>query len=305
MGRKSEAKGGSIGTWGTCGTREKYRAQVRKRLLPRLPVAVGYALLGSVSFGPDTPVFPAPPLGKIRMGGNPAKRVTQLHILLRKRVTFVVRYQMRGSCCARGRITRRGRPPRRIKRGERRRRQEGLPPEDVENLPKALPCQSSAGRNWCCEVGTSRERCTTSGRTHGRAPAAGSSTNYGSTPSGWHQWCGAGECHVPGLLRSPPERATPPRQAPFRSLTDLENANLPQRRLPDLLVLVRLLELFDRHDLPRLSVAALEDHAVRPAHGERRAKELVPGVYGDGESAGYHASRIRNTYPSPIVPRFS
>ena len=186
MGRKSEAKGGSTGTWGTCGTREKYRAQVRKRLLPRLPVAVGYALPGSVSFGPDTPVFPAPPLGKIRMGGNPAKRVHSSHILLRKRVTFVVRYQMRGSCCARGRITGRGRPPRRIKRGERRRRQEGLPPEDVENLPKALPCQSSAGRNWCCEVGTSRERPpraaahTAGHRQRGRAQTMGAPLAVGT-----------------------------------------------------------------------------------------------------------------------------
>jgi hypothetical protein len=58
----------------------------------------------------------------------------------------------------------------------------------------------------------------------------------------------------------------------FRSNTDLENANLPQRRLPDLLVLVRLLELFDRHDLPRLAVAALEDHAVRPARRKKESK---------------------------------
>ena len=42
-----------------------------------------------------------------------------------------------------------------------------------------------------------------------------------------------------------------------------QNAHLPQRRLPHLLVLVALLELLDRDDLPCLLVPALEHDPVR------------------------------------------
>ena len=47
--------------------------------------------------------------------------------------------------------------------------------------------------------------------------------------------------------------------------TDLEDANFPDGVLPDLLVLVRLFNLFNGDDLPRFLVPSLQDDAVRAA----------------------------------------
>ena len=55
-------------------------------------------------------------------------------------------------------------------------------------------------------------------------------------------------------------------------MAHLEDADLAQRRLADLLVLVRLLKLLDGNDLARLLVPCLEDDAVGAARGERACR---------------------------------
>ena len=83
--------------------------------------------------------------------------------------------------------------------------------------------------------------------------------------------------------------------------THLQDANFAKRSLADLLVLVRLLELLDRNDLPSLLVACLEDNAIRSARRKRRLStaSLVRGGRGSARTPPRSCPAPRSSPFSP------
>ena len=82
---------------------------------------------------------------------------------------------------------------------------------------------------------------------------------------------------------------------PSRKAAHLEDPHLPQRRLADLFVLIRLLELFDGDDLASLLVSGLEHDAVRPGSGKAGARSTA----GPMSSSSCRQRRGQQQLPSP------